>query len=117
MRTALSVAFVACLLVSLPATADEVTARVRAVYYQAAGGVLLAPNLLRRPSAPRWADVELEDHSHALVEIPSSMDPKVGDVVAVQLATPKSIVSAEPMRVSRVTEIKARETQLATPAR
>lgn len=106
-----------CLLVWLPARADEVTGHVRAIYYQAAGGVLLAPNLLRRPSAPRWADVELDDRSHALVEIPPGLDARVGDVVAVQLATPKSIVSGEPMRVSRVTEIKGRETRLATPGR
>ena len=117
MRTALGFGFLACLLVSLPAQADEVTARVRAIYYQAAGGVLLEPSLLHRPGGARWADVELADRSRALVRLPSGMEARVGDLVGVQLATPKSIVTAEPMRISRVTEIKLRETQLATPAR
>ncbi len=117
MRTALGFAFLACLLISLPAQADEVAARVRAIYYQAAGGVLLEPSLLRRPGGARWADVELADRSRVLVQLPAGMEARIGDVVAIQLATPKSIVTAEPMRVSRVTEIKVRETQLATPAR
>jgi hypothetical protein len=42
----------------------------------------------------------------------------VGAVVAVRLAAPKSLAAAaEPIRVSRVTEVKGRETQLAFPAR
>jgi hypothetical protein len=117
MRTALGFGFLACLLVSLAAQADEVTARVRAVYYQAAGGVLLEPSLLRRPGGARWVDVELADRSRALVQLPAGMEARIGDVVAVQLATPKSIATAEPMRVSRVTGIRAPDTQLATPAR
>jgi hypothetical protein len=117
MRTALGFILLACLLVSLSARADEVTARVRAIYYQAAGGVLVEPSLLRRPGAARWADIELADRRRALVQLPAGMEARIGDVVAVQLATPKSIDTAEPMRVSRVTEIKARDTQLAIPAR
>lgn len=118
MRTALSLVSVVCLLAALPAYGEEVTARVRALYYEAAGGVLVEPKMLRRPSALRWVDVELVDRSRALVQLPSGLDPKVGDVVAVRLAAPKSLIAtAEPIRVGRVTDVKARETQLASPLR
>jgi len=118
MRTALGLALGAFLLAALPARGEEVTARVRAIYYEAAGGVLVEPRMLRRPSALRWVDVELVDRSRALVQLPSGLEPKVGDVVAVRLAAPKSLIAvAEPIRVGRVTEVKARETQLALPAR
>ncbi len=104
------------LLIVLRAQADEVTGKVRAIYYQAAGGVLMEASLLRRPGGVRWADVELDDRSRALVQLPSGMAAGVGDVVALQLATPKSIAAAEPLRVSRVSAIKRQETQLASPA-
>jgi hypothetical protein len=118
MRTAFSLAFSACLLAALPAYGEELTGRVRAIYYEAAGGVLVEPRMLRRPSAVRWVDVELDGERRVLVQLPSSLDAGVGDIVAVQLAAPKSMIAvAEPIRVSRVTEVKAHGTQLATPAR
>jgi hypothetical protein len=78
--------------------------------------------MLRRPAAARWVDVELEGRSgnggRALVQLPASIDAYVGDVVVVQLASPKSIDMARaepPIRVSRVTEVRARASQLALP--
>lgn len=101
-----------------PANAEELIARVRAIYYEAASGVLVEPKMARRASAARWVDVELADGSRALVQLPSDLRAGVGDVVAVRLAAPKSLVAAaEPIRVSRVTEVIGRETQLAFPAR
>ena len=100
-----------------PASAEELIARVRAVYYEAAGGVLVEPKMARRASAARWVDVELADGNRALVQLPSDLRAGVGDVVAVRLAAPKSLVAAEPIRVGRVIEVKGRETQLAFPAR
>jgi len=101
-----------------PVSAEELVARVRAIYYEAAGGVLVEPKMARRASSARWVDVELEDGNRALVQLPSGLQPRVGDLVGVRLAAPKSLAAvAEPIRVSRVTEVKARETQLALPAR
>ncbi len=101
-----------------PASAEELVARVRAIYYEAAGGVLVEPKMARRSSAARWVDVELADGNRALVQLPSDLQAGVGDVVAVRLAAPKSLAATyEPIRVSRVTEVKGRETQLAFPAR
>lgn len=107
------------LLAVLPATAQDVTGRVHAVYYEAGRGILVDASMLRRPSALRWVDVELSDKQRKLVQLPSNMDAKVGDVVAVQLATPRSVAVAysEPLRISRVIEVRARETQLALPSR
>ena len=115
MRTLLCAAF---LLTAFPASAEEITARVRAVYYEAAGGVLVEPRMARRATSARWVDVELEDRSRQLVRLPDGLQANVGDLVAVQLAAPKSLAAAyEPLRLSRVTEVKGRETQLAFPAR
>jgi hypothetical protein len=119
MRTALGLAFLALLIGAFPLHAQEVTGRVRAIYYEAARGVLVDPKMLRRPSAVRWVDVELQSRETALVQLPSTLDAKVGDLVAVQLASPKSIQVAhgEPMRVSRVTEVRTRASQLALPGK
>jgi hypothetical protein len=117
-RLALSIAFLALLVGSFPLHAQEATGRVRAIYYEAARGVLVDPKMLRRPSAPRWVDVELDGKERALVQLPSNMEASVGDIVAVQLASPKSpeIAKADPpIRVSRVTEVRARASQLALP--
>lgn len=115
---------VLCLVLAMflsPVNAEELVARVRAVYYEAAGGVLVEPRMARRASSARWVDVELEDRSRALVQLPSGLEAKVGDVVAVRLAAPKALSGVggvtEPIRVSRVTGVIGRETQLALPAR
>ena len=117
MRTALSVSFLASVLAPWPTAADEVTARVRSIYYQAGGAVLVEPRLLRRPDAPRWANVELSDRSRALVQLPSDLQPRIGDVVVVQIAAPKSLGAAGPLRVSRVTAIKEIEAPPPSPKR
>ena len=117
MRFALSVAFLALLVGSFPLHAQEATGRVRAIYYEAARGVLVEPKMLRRPSALRWVDVELDGKKRALVQLPANMEASVGDIVAVELMTPKPVQAAhaEPIRVSRVTEVRARASQLALP--
>jgi hypothetical protein len=118
MRLALSFSVLALLVGSFPLHAQEATGRVRAIYYEAARGVLVDPKMLRRPSALRWVDVELDSKERALVQLPSNMEASVGDIVAVQLASPKSPEIAKvdaPIRVSRVTEVRGRASQLALP--
>jgi hypothetical protein len=118
MRLALSFAFLVLLVGSFPLHAQEATGRVRAIYYEAARGVLVDPKMLRRPSAVRWVDVELDGRERALVQLPSNIEAGVGDIVAVQLASPKSpeITKVDaPIRVSRVTEVRSRASQLALP--
>jgi len=115
MRIALSFAFFALLVGAFPLHAEETYGRVRAIYYEGARGVLLDAKMLRRPGALRWVDVELDGRRRALVQLPSAMDASVGDVVAVQLETPKQVAQSEPLRVSRVTEVRARASQLALP--
>lgn len=118
MRTVLLLAFTLFL---SPVSAEELVARVRAIYYEAAGGVLVEPGMARRASSARWVDVELEDGSRALVQLPSDLQARVGDVVAVRLAAPKALGTvagmSEPIRVSRVTRVKGPQTQLALPLR
>jgi hypothetical protein len=118
MRLALSFAFLALLVASFPLHAQEATGRVRAIYYEAARGVLVDAKMLRRASAVRWVDVELDGKERALVQLPSNLEANVGDIVAVQLASPKSPQIAKgdaPIRVSRVTEVRSRASQLALP--
>jgi hypothetical protein len=118
MRLALSFAFLVLLVGSFPLHAQEASGRVRAIYYEAARGVLVDPKMLRRPSTLRWVDVELDSKERALAQLPSDLDASVGDIVAVQLASPKSpeIAKADaPIRVSRVTQVRSRASQLALP--
>jgi len=118
MRIALSFAFLALLVGAFPLHAQEATGRVRAIYYEGARGVLLDPKMVRQPSAARWVDVEFADQRRALVQLPANIDTGIGDVVAVQLASPKTAEIARvdaPIRVSRVTEVRARASQLARP--
>jgi hypothetical protein len=118
MRIALSFAFFALLVGAFPLHAEETSGRVRAIYYEGARGVLLDPRMMRQPSAARWVDVELDGQRRALVQLPATMDAMVGDIVAVQLASPKSVEIARadaPIRVSRVIEVRARASQLARP--
>ena len=115
MRIAVSFAFLALLVGAFPLHAEEASGRVRAIYYEGARGVLVEPKMLRRPSAVRWADVELDGKRRALVQLPASMEARIGDIVAVQLEAPKQVAQSEPLRVSRVTEVRVRASQLALP--
>jgi hypothetical protein len=67
----------------------ETTGRVRALYYEAARGVLVEAKMLHGAGATRWADVEAEGR-RLLVRVPAGMSAAVGDLVAVRLADPKS---------------------------
>jgi hypothetical protein len=107
MRTALALFCFGLFLFLSPANAQEVTGRVRAIYYEAAHGVLVDAKLTRRPSKIRWADVELAGRM-VLVQMPAGFDPLVGDLVAVRLAEPKSSQLAQilpQVAVSRALEI------------
>ena len=118
MRIALSFAFFALLVGAFPLHAEDASGRVRAIYYEGARGVLVDPKMLRRPSAVRWVDVELDGQRRALVQLPYGVDASIGDIVAVELVTPKSIEIARvdaPIRMSRVTEVRSRASQLALP--
>jgi hypothetical protein len=90
---------------AFPAWGEEAVGRVRAVYYQAAPGVMVDASMLRRPGAIRWADVDIDgpDKRRALVQLPKEMQASVGDILTVDLAGPKSMALAlgEPMSVSR----------------
>ena len=107
MRTALSFCCFGLFLFLSPANAQEATGRVRAIYYEAAHGVLVEAKLARRPTAIRWADVELQGRS-VLVRMPAAFNAGVGDLVAVRLAEPKSSQLAQilpQVAVSRALEI------------
>ena len=102
-------ALAACLLalIAVPAAhAEDTTGFVRAVYYEASRGVLVDSSMLRRPSAVRWADVELTDKRRVLVQVPAQLNASVGDMVGVQLGEPKSTAMASLLTVSRVTEVR-----------
>jgi hypothetical protein len=139
MRTAASLFFIAALLYMSSAGAQEATGRVRAIYYEAKSGILVDGKMLRTPSARRWADVQLESGRMVLVRAPSDMAVSIGDVVAMELETPRptglaAITVVEPMtgevthcalkgtcttvevmrRESRITAIRP-QTQIATP--
>jgi hypothetical protein len=118
MRFALGLAFLALLLGAFPANAQDPTGRVRALYYEAGRGVLVEAKMLRRPGAVRWADVELDSKQRVLVQVPAGMETATGDLVAVQLASPKTLEGKKvqaPIQVSRVTEVRTRASQLALP--
>lgn len=72
-----------------PAGAQETIGRVRAIYYEAARGVLVEQRMAHARASIRWADVETASR-RLLVELPSDMDPAPGDLVAVRLADPKT---------------------------
>lgn len=75
--------------VVLPAGAEETVGRVRAIYYEAARGVLVEQRMAHAHAGIRWADVETASRS-LLVQLPSDMNPAPGDLVAVRLADPKT---------------------------
>jgi len=115
MRT---VILVVCLLWAWPAKAEEASGRVRAIYFEAAPGVMVDASMLRRPGAVRWADVEIDgaEKKRAMVQLPKDMQASVGDLLTVDLAGPKSIALAlgEPMNVSRAKAVTP-QPQLAKP--
>ena len=110
MRT-LALCLLALLAVPL-AHAEETTGFVRAVYYEAARGVLVDASMLRRASATRWLDVELVDKRRALVQLPAHLSAGVGDMVAVQLGEPRTTALASVLTTHRVTEVRT-QSQLA----
>ncbi len=115
MRTALAFFGFGLFLFLPPANAQEASGRVRAIYYEAARGVLVDARLSRRTSAIRWADVELPGRM-VLVQMSAGLNAGVGDLVAVRLAEPKSSQLAQilpQVAVSRALEINP--TQFAGP--
>ena len=78
----------------LPARAEETVGRVRAVYYEAARGVLVEAGMGHPTSAIRWADVETSSR-RLLVQIPAGMQAAPGELVAVRLADPKTSALAQ----------------------
>ena len=105
-------------LVALPVLGEEAVGRVRAVYFQAAPGVMVDASMLRRPGAIRWAEVEIDGPAKrlALVQLPKEMQASVGDILTVDLAGPKSMALAlgEPISVSRATAVQP-QSQIAGP--
>lgn len=122
MRTALCVLFFGSSLLALPALAEEATGKVRGIYYEVSRGVLVDASMLRRPSAKRWADVELiGEHApeRQLVELPADMAAAVGDVLALRLGEPKSTQLAEilpAVAANRALAVNPREPRFAATA-
>jgi hypothetical protein len=75
--------------VALTARAEDTVGRVRAVYYEAARGVLVEARMGHPASAARWADVETASR-RLLVQVPAGVPAAPGDLVAVRLADPKT---------------------------
>ncbi len=96
MRTAVAALLMAAAsLYHVTARAQETQGSVRAIYWEAAPGVLVGAGMLHRRGAARWLDVELDDvrpeaHARVLVFSPDGMEPSVGDRVALRLGEPKS---------------------------
>ena len=77
-----------------PANAEEASGRVRAIYYEAAPGVLVDSRFTHRRSAIRWADVEVRGRN-VLAKMPQEVQAGVGERVAIRLADPKSTALAQ----------------------
>src|SRR3954468_14892893 len=102
MKILCSLAFVALAAGAFAASAQDETGRVRALYVEAARGVLVEPRLQGNPDARRWADVELSnvlgERRRTLVLVPDDMTVRIGDLVGVQLAPePRQVVSVAPL--------------------
>jgi len=95
MRTAF---FLACLLsfvaVSPVRAEEQLTGRIRTIYYEVARGVFVEASMKRSAAAIRWADVDLPGRS-VLVQLPAELQAATGDLVAVRLAEPKSTQTAQ----------------------
>src|SRR5688572_31540029 len=106
-------ALLACALLSLaawaaPCLAEEATGRVRGMYYEAARGVVVDASMLRKISAARWADVELDGGQRVLVQLPRGIDAGVGDLVSLHLGDGKWTQLAADVAVlrnSRITQV------------
>lgn len=113
----------ACAVLSLaawaaPCLAEEATGRVRGMYVEATRGVVVDASMLRKTSAPRWADVELDGGRRVLVQLPSGVDASVGDLVSLHLGDGKWTQLAADLAVlrnSRVTQVLP-SSRLASPA-
>jgi hypothetical protein len=77
-----------------PANAEETVGRVRAIYYEAAPGVLVDSRFAHRSTAIRWADVDVGGRS-VLAKMAPELRARVGERVAVRLADPKSTPLAQ----------------------
>jgi hypothetical protein len=112
MRTAAVVLLSATLLYAASSAAQEATGRVRGIYYEASRGVLVDAQMLRRPGATRWLDVELDgdqapEKKRQLVLLPRDMNAAIGDVVALRLGEPKSTQLAEVLPAVAVNRARA----------
>jgi hypothetical protein len=84
--------FIAGLVLFISAVnAEEATGRVRAMYFEAAPGVMVDAKFSRTASQKRWADVQVGTHVTTLVQVPRDMKVAVGDVVAVALEAPRPV--------------------------
>jgi hypothetical protein len=97
-------------LTAFGASAEENLGRVRGIYVQAAPGVLVERSMARG-SGQQWADVELVnpaagERPRVLVQVPRDLPANKGDMVAVQLAGPRT-ETVPLLNVSRITEIRS----------
>jgi hypothetical protein len=119
MRPLLACAFLSLTLWAAPASAhDDATGRVRGIYYEAARGVLIDASMLRKASAARWADVELDAGQRVLVQLPRGIDAGVGDLVSLHLGDGKWTQLAADVAVlrnSRITQVLP-SSKVASPA-
>jgi hypothetical protein len=116
MRPILALLLSASLLHAASAAAQEATGRVRGIYYEASRGVLVDAQMLRRPGAARWLDVELDgdqppQQKHQLVLLPRDMNASIGDAVALRLGEPKSTQLAEVLPAVTVSRARAIQPQ------
>jgi hypothetical protein len=81
--------------IACPAQADEAVGRVRAIYYEEAPGVLVDSRFRHRPTAIRWADVDIGGGRSVLAKMSSDVQARIGERVAVRLADPKSTPLAQ----------------------
>ena len=107
MRTALALCMLGMLLFLTPAQAEDAFGRVRAIYYEAAQGVLVDARLLKGQHAVRWADVDVQGRM-LLVQMPADLRAGIGDLVGVRLGAPKSTELAQllpALAVNRAIEV------------
>jgi hypothetical protein len=98
-------AVVAGLLMSFPATAEELAGMVREIYYEAGPGILLQWRP-RMGSARRWADVDV-DGRRVLARVPDDMRVSPGHGIAVVLGAPKSMPLAQALPMTAVSRAVA----------
>jgi hypothetical protein len=89
MRAVLALVAFGIFLFLSPANAEEAVGRLRAVYYEAAPGVLVESRFAHSRSGIRWADIDVGGR-RVLARMPAEVQAGVGERVAVRLADPKS---------------------------